>query len=394
MKHDFDEKRRKVHQVANNNNKAFLDETAFSTLLPKLDESVLKIDAVLLGFNGFLDKYHKSLGYSILDLLNAFNISLSDYAVKLESGKLLAVFKRLFFQKICKREKIASINTLHQALSLFESKKNIIVLSGAGVSVSCGIPDFRSNNGVYSRLDEFDLDDPQLMFDLEYFKFKPETFYSFAREIYPSNFTPSLSHRFIKLLESKGKLLRNYTQNIDTLEQAAGITKVLQCHGSFATASCVSCHFKVKGDYIKNDIMARRVPKCPRCEKRIRRKEEVEDKLSVLKPDIVFFGEMLGNDFAALFEKDRKVIFVRLAIFKLHYNLIRKVVDLLVVIGSSLEVAPVANIRDRIPHDIPQILINVEERPGMADFDVKLLGFADVIVRELCDRLNWKLDEE
>jgi len=53
------------------------------------------------------------------------------------------------------------------------------------------------------------------------------------KELYPSNYEPSLSHKFIKLLEDKGKLLRNYTQNIDTLEQKAGITKMVQCHGKY-----------------------------------------------------------------------------------------------------------------------------------------------------------------
>lgn len=111
-----------------------------------------------------------------------------------------------------------------------------MVLTGAGVSVSCGIPDFRSKDGIYSRLSEFELDDPQQMFDLDFFRERPEIFYSFAREIFPSNFTPSPSHYFIKLLEDHGKLLRNYTQNIDTLEQKAGIHSVLQCHGMFFRA--------------------------------------------------------------------------------------------------------------------------------------------------------------
>jgi NAD-dependent SIR2 family protein deacetylase len=110
-----------------------------------------------------------------------------------------------------------------------------MVLTGAGVSVSCGIPDFRSPDGIYSRLSEFQLRDPQQMFDLRFFRKRPEIFYSFAREIFPSNFTPSPSHHFIKLLEDKGKLLRNYTQNIDTLEQKAGIHNILQCHGKWVT---------------------------------------------------------------------------------------------------------------------------------------------------------------
>jgi len=106
-----------------------------------------------------------------------------------------------------------------------------MVLTGAGVSVSCGIPDFRSSDGIYSRLAEFKLEDPTQMFELGFFRRNPQVFYSFAREIFPSNFTPSPSHYFIKLLEDKEKLLRNYTQNIDTLEQKAGIHRVLQCHG-------------------------------------------------------------------------------------------------------------------------------------------------------------------
>jgi NAD-dependent deacetylase sirtuin 1 len=64
-----------------------------------------------------------------------------------------------------------------------------------------------------------------------------------------------LSHKFIQLIESQGHLLRNYTQNIDTLEQVAGIEKVLQCHGSFATATCLVCKYKVEADAIREDIM-------------------------------------------------------------------------------------------------------------------------------------------
>jgi NAD-dependent histone deacetylase SIR2 len=134
--------------------------------------------------------------------------------------------------------------------------QNIMIVTGAGVSVSCGIPDFRSETGIYSRLQEYQLDDPQQMFDIEYFRDSPEIFYSFAKELYPSNYVPSPSHQFVKLVEDQGKLLRNYTQNIDTLEQKANIKNVVNCHGSFATASCVTCGYKCDGKEIEHYIFS------------------------------------------------------------------------------------------------------------------------------------------
>ncbi len=155
-----------------------------------------------------------------------------------------------------KRDKLDHVNTLEDVVRLIRSSRNVMVLTGAGVSVSCGIPDFRSRDGVYARLavDFPDLPDPQAMFDINYFKKDPRPFFKFAREIYPGQFAPSPCHRFIRSLERHGKLLRNYTQNIDTLEQVVGIEKVVQCHGSFATASCMKCKHRVSAHYIKHDI--------------------------------------------------------------------------------------------------------------------------------------------
>merc|ERR1712072_400480 len=116
-----------------------------------------------------------------------------------------------------RRKKLPDVNTLEDVARLIRSSKKIIVLTGAGVSVSCGIPDFRSRDGIYARLskDFPDLPDPQSMFDIKFFHNNPNPFFRFAKEIYPGSFKPSLSHRFISYLESSGRLLRNYTQNID-----------------------------------------------------------------------------------------------------------------------------------------------------------------------------------
>lgn len=112
------------------------------------------------------------------------------------------------------RQKLDHINFLDDVVELLRGSKNVIVLTGAGVSVSCGIPDFRSRDGIYAKLSvEYpDLPDPQAMFDIEYFYQNPRPFFKFAKEIYPGQFAPSLGHRFIKQLESNGQLLKNYSQ--------------------------------------------------------------------------------------------------------------------------------------------------------------------------------------
>ncbi|XP_051503814.1 NAD-dependent protein deacetylase sirtuin-1-like [Myxocyprinus asiaticus] len=267
-----------------------------------------------------------------------------------------------------KRKKRKDINTLEDVVRLLNERKKILVLTGAGVSVSCGIPDFRSRDGIYARLavDFPDLPDPQAMFDIDYFKRDPRPFFKFAKEIYPGQFQPSPCHRFISMLDKRGRLLRNYTQNIDTLEQAAGIQKIIQCHGSFATASCLVCKHKVDCEAIREDIFNQVVPHCPRCPSDI--------PYAIMKPDIVFFGENLPEFFHRAMKQDKDEV------------------DLLIVIGSSLKVRPVALIPSSIPHEVPQVLINREPLPHL-NFDVELLGDCDVIVNELCHRLGGDFEQ-
>ncbi|XP_043111835.1 NAD-dependent protein deacetylase sirtuin-1 [Puntigrus tetrazona] len=267
-----------------------------------------------------------------------------------------------------KRKKRKDINTLEDVVRLLSERKKILVLTGAGVSVSCGIPDFRSRDGIYARLavDFPDLPDPQAMFDIDYFRRDPRPFFKFAKEIYPGQFQPSPCHRFISMLDKKGRLLRNYTQNIDTLEQAAGIQKIIQCHGSFATASCLVCKHKVDCEAVREDIFNQVVPHCPRCPSDV--------PYAIMKPDIVFFGENLPEFFHRAMKQDKDEV------------------DLLIVIGSSLKVRPVALIPSSIPHDVPQVLINREPLPHL-NFDVELLGDCDVIVNELCHRLAGDFEQ-
>ena len=171
------------------------------------------------------------------------------------------------------RRKIPEINTIEDAVRLINESSKILVLAGAGISVSAGIPDFRSENGLYQQLkNEFNLTNPKTMFDLTYFiQDGGHLFYSFFKHICSGfdeldiQYRPTKTHYFIKALEDNGKLLRNYTQNIDLLEMHSDIKNAVFCHGSYQTASCINCGYKISGQCIKAHIFNQSIPFCPYC---------------------------------------------------------------------------------------------------------------------------------
>ncbi len=135
-----------------------------------------------------------------------------------------------------------SINSIQEFVDGIKNNncKNIIVLSGAGISTSAGIPDFRSkDSGLYHNLN-LNLPYPEAVFDLDYFRRHPSPFYTLCRDLFPGTFKPTPCHFFIKILADNNLLLRNYTQNIDMLERLAGLPSdlIVEAHGSFARAKC------------------------------------------------------------------------------------------------------------------------------------------------------------
>ncbi|RCK63646.1 NAD-dependent protein deacetylase HST1 [Candida viswanathii] len=280
------------------------------------------------------------------------------------------------------RNRREDVRTLEDALQLIENSSKILVITGAGISTSLGIPDFRSSKGFYSMVQHLGLSDPQEVFDLELFHIDPSLFYSIAHMILPPEKMFSPMHSFIKVLETQGKLLRNYTQNIDNLESYAGIrkSKLVQCHGSFATASCVTCGFKINGEDIFEKIRAKEIPLCLLCTKRkndILKKDDdyyFAESYGVFKPDITFFGEALPSNFHDHIREDILEC------------------DLLICAGTSLKVAPVSDIVDKVPEKVPQILIN-RDPIGHCCFDVSLLGYCDEVVSYIANKLGdeWSL---
>ncbi len=308
--------------------------------------------------------------------------------------------------------KLPQYNSIDDAVQLLKSSKNIIVLTGAGISTSLGIPDFRSKDiGLYAKLEHLGLADPQDVFDISLFREDPSIFYSVARDILPSADGFSPTHAFIRLLQEKGKLLTNYTQNIDNIEAKAGILpeKLVQCHGSFVTASCVKCGAQVPGEAIFPELKDGFIPKCKRCieviradqsstgMKRKRSKNGIEKKRQrrfgatpnsssdedddvpepgVMKPDITFFGEALPDTFSERLTNHDKDL-----------------VDLVIVIGTSLKVAPVSEVVPYLPDNIPQMYIS-RTPVAHVEFDIDMLGDCDVVVAELCRRAGWDLQHE
>jgi NAD-dependent deacetylase len=186
---------------------------------------------------------------------------------------------------------------------LIRSRQPTVVLTGAGISTESGIPDFRSPTGIWAKVD------PMEYASLRAFRDDPEKVWSFyaQRVDMLTGAEPNEGHRAIAELERMGLVSAVVTQNIDLLHTRAGSEDVVEVHGSIRTASCLEC-----GRVYPLDESLLPVPRCE-CG-------------AVLKPDVVFFGELLPR--AAI---DRA------------YDLARSAA-LMLVVGSSLEVYPVAEL--------------------------------------------------
>jgi len=237
--------------------------------------------------------------------------------------------------------------------------KNIVILTGAGISCNAGIPDFRTpGTGLYDNLQKYNLPFPEAVFDLEFYRNDPAPFCHLASELWPGlKHSPTITHYFIALLEKKGLLLRNYTQNIDMLDILAGVSedKMIECHGHFRTAACTKCNGVFDGEECKEIIVGeKRAPRCKRKQQKSYNRRSVSSKKSqkeqgydqqcggYIKPDIVFFGEDLPGRYHKLVKSDMKKA------------------DLLIVMGTSLMVGPVNRIPEMVRRDCPRVLLNQE----------------------------------
>eukprot|EP00829_Urostomides_striatus_P012476 TRINITY_DN3287_c0_g4_i3.p1 TRINITY_DN3287_c0_g4~~TRINITY_DN3287_c0_g4_i3.p1 ORF type:complete len:466 (+),score=149.25 TRINITY_DN3287_c0_g4_i3:48-1400(+) len=265
------------------------------------------------------------------------------------------------------KKKALTIEEVAEKIKSGECKK-IVVLTGAGISVAAGIPDFRTpGTGLYSQLEKYNLPFPEAVFALEFFRENPLPFYKLSSEMFGKKYLPTKVHYFIRLLAEKKILLRNYTQNIDNLEVDAGLKEnlLIQCHGTYTTSHCIECKELKNQDKMMECLKKAEPMMCEKCNLPV-------------KPDIVFFGEQLPKKF---FE---------------HLDEIENECDMLIVIGSSLQVIPVSLIPYKIKEQAPRLIINMEYPETLESdkrpVDVFFQGNCETKIVELVEKLGWKED--
>ncbi len=164
--------------------------------------------------------------------------------------------------------------SFEKAAEIILSSELTLALTGAGVSVESGIPDFRSAEGLWAKFD------PAEYATIQAFRANPQKVWEMLREMdkVVSRAKPNMAHRGMGELEEMGCLHCIITQNIDNLHQAGGSRDVIEYHGNASTLSCLWCGRK----YLATDKRDENLPRCE-CEK-------------ILKPDVIFFGEAIPED--------------------------------------------------------------------------------------------------
>jgi NAD-dependent deacetylase len=194
--------------------------------------------------------------------------------------------------------------------SLIREADSVVALTGAGISVPSGIPDFRTpGKGLWEKVD------PMEVAHIDAFHRDTKRFWSFYRPRFAEldDKLPNGAHDVLAELEARGKLDGIVTQNIDRLHSKAGTDRVIEVHGSIATSSCTTCSSSYPLENVGELFDSDGVATCACC-------------MGKVKPDVVLFGELLPE--AAMAEAQELCAGA----------------DLLLCVGSSLEVYPVASL--------------------------------------------------
>ena len=222
---------------------------------------------------------------------------------------------------------------------IIDGSSRIVFFGGAGVSTESGIPDFRSESGIYKTQSEYGMP-PEEIISFTFFKKKPDIFYKYYKNnmIY-LDAKPNDAHLALGRLEERGKLNAVVTQNIDGLHQKGGSKNVIEVHGSVHRNNCTACGAFYEAEYIMDPANCENhVPRCKKCN-------------GLVKPDVVLYEEPLDSNVLS-----RAVGAIAEA-------------DTLIVGGTSLVVYPAAGFINYFKGS-PLVLINKSETPYDAKADI------------------------
>lgn len=247
-----------------------------------------------------------------------------------------------------------STEKIKQASAWIKDAETVVAFTGAGISTRSGIPDFRSpHSGLWENAD------PMRVASLSGFRKNPQAFFDWVRPLVVAkrNAKPNPAHIALVDLENNGKLKTVITQNTDSLHLRAGNSNVIELHGHMRTATCIYCFQKYDNEpFIDAYLADGTITKCEKCG-------------GTLKPDVILFEEQLP--YAAVQAAKEAA----------------RSADVMLVIGTSLEVAPASDIPVLAQRNGAKVIIINQEAPLMARPDLLVLGdCADIlpnIVKEL-----------
>jgi len=226
---------------------------------------------------------------------------------------------------------------MRELQKMIAESRYVVALTGAGISAESGIPTYRDTGGLWQKYD------PTKYADIAYFHQDPSYYWSFFSEVrYPmlEKARPNAAHIALAKLEEAGLLKAVITQNIDGLHQRAGSRQVVELHGNARRIACFRCGERETLERVYEHLAEKNLPTCDSCG-------------GVLKPEIVFFGEILPESAMA------------------DAECYARECDLFIVIGSSLVVYPAAHFPVQAKESGARlVIINKDPTPldGMADF--------------------------
>jgi NAD-dependent deacetylase len=252
-------------------------------------------------------------------------------------------------------ERQVATREVERLAELLGQARSAVALTGAGVSVPSGIPDFRTpETGLWAKVD------PMEVAHIDVFERDPERFWSYYRPRFQTlgEKRPNAAHEALAELERRGLIAGVITQNIDRLHRAAGSENVIEVHGSIETSSCTACATAFALEEVDSLFDARGVAVCSACG-------------GAVKPDVVLFGELLPE--AAMARATE----------------LAEEVDLMLCVGSSLAVHPVAGLPQLTLEGGGRLAIVTQgPTPYDADAELKLGGGVDAELAALLAALD------